>query len=181
VLTVPLLGSLVPESVLKGSGGGIWTPLSADEFKQLQDATKAPVKLSISFKYADGYMPPADDNQFVWGIRLSPEQEAGFKEKRPDLFADPLGKVDYPAVTMSFVVFSSICPHLGCHFNWDTGQNRFICPCHGSEFSFAGDRVAGPAPRGLDPLPLRSKDGTAEITWIQYKQQQSARVIVAYS
>lgn len=41
-------------------------------------------------------------------------------------------------------------------------------------------KLAGPAPRGLDPLPFREKDGQAEVTWIQYKSGQADRVIVAY-
>ena len=111
---------------------------------------------------------------------MTPAQEQSFKDKRPDLYSTA-GKVNYPATTMSYVIFSSICPHLGCRFAWDTSAKRFICPCHGSQFETDGEKVAGPAPRGLDPLPFREKDGKAEVTWIQYKSGQSDRVIVAYN
>lgn len=37
------------------------------------------------------------------------------------------------------------CPHLGCTVDWDTDQQRFICPCHGSEFDGVGQVVRGPA------------------------------------
>jgi Rieske Fe-S protein len=139
-----------------------------------------PIKISFSFKAQDGYFPPSDDTQFAWGIKLAPEQVATFKGKRPDLFT-PDGKVDYPAVTMGFVIFSSICPHLGCRFEWKSEDHRFICPCHGSQFGVQGDYQAGPAPRGLDPLPFREKNGVAEVTWIQYKQQQPSRVVISYT
>jgi hypothetical protein len=44
-----------------------------------------------------------------------------------------------------------------------------------------GEYLAGPAPRGLDPLPFREKNGVAEVTWIQYKQQQPSRVVISYT
>ena len=182
VVAVPCAISLIPESLIKpnAAGGPVWAPLSAAELKALESSTDAPVKINIDFKYQDGYLPPADDTQFVWGVKLTPQQVANFQQSRPDLFK-PAGKVNYPAVTMNFVLFSSICPHLGCKYNWDTGAKRFICPCHGSQFTVEGEHLAGPAPRGLDPLPFREKDGKAEVTWIQYKSQTPDRIIVAYS
>jgi menaquinol-cytochrome c reductase iron-sulfur subunit len=185
-IAVPCAVSLVPESLWKPKdpkvgGGPVWTPVSAADLKALEASSNTPVQLHISFSFADGYLPPAADEQFVWGVKLSPAQVANFQKDRPDLFAHPAGKVDYPAVNMNFVVFSSICPHLGCKFNWNADAKRFICPCHNSQFDIEGAKLSGPAPRGLDPLPLREKSGTAEVTWIQYKSQQPDRLIVAYS
>lgn len=180
VLTVPLLTSLVPESLINpGKGGGVWADLPQDAFSKVKDGA-SPIKITFDFKYADGYFPPADDTQFVWGVKLTSAQEAAFKEKRPDLYTTA-GKIGYPAITSSYVIFSSICPHLGCRFNWEQDANRFICPCHGSQFGPEGGKLAGPAPRGLDPLPFREADGKAQVTWIQYKSGAPDRVIVSYS
>ena len=183
VLAVPLAASLIPESLLnpKKAAGGVWADIPVDEFKSLTAKAGTPVKITFSFKYADGYFPPADDTQFLWGVKLTPAQEANFKAKRPDLYANPAGAIAYDAIVASYVMFSSICPHLGCRYAWDTDANRFICPCHGSQFGVQGDKLAGPAPRGLDPLPLRQKSGAAQVTWIQYKSGEPDRVIVAYS
>ncbi len=183
VLTVPLVGSLIPESLLSPdkSAGGVWADLPADQFKQVSDKPGTPIKITFNFKYADGYFPPAETEEFVWGVKLTPEQAANFKAKRPDLFTNPSAEVKYDAVVMSYVIFSSICPHLGCRFAWASDANRFICPCHGSQFGPEGDKLAGPAPRGLDPLPFRDTNGTAQVTWIQYKSGQPDRVIVSYS
>jgi Rieske Fe-S protein len=182
VLTVPLVGSLIPESLINpDKSGGSWADLPDAAVKQLAAKTGTPLKITFSFQYADGYFAPSPDTQFVWGIKLTPEQAASFQSKRPDLFKNPAARVDYPAVVMNFVMFSSICPHLGCRYTWDAGANRFICPCHGSQYGLEGNKLAGPAPRGLDPLPFREKDGKAQITWIQYKSGQPDRVIVAYS
>lgn len=183
VVAVPCAASLIPESLLKpDTGGGVWTPLPDADMKSLAATTDNPVKISFSFKYQDAYLPPADDiTPEVWGIKLTPEQVASFQQKRPDIYAKVAGKVDYPAINMTFVLFSAICPHLGCRYDWNPGAKKFICPCHGSQFGIQGEHLAGPAPRGLDPLPLREKNGKAEITWIQYKSQEPGRIIVAYS
>ena len=181
-VAVPCGASLIPESLLKrGSHGGLWAPLSEHEARSLEASTDAPVKIAFSFGRQVGYLPPANDVQFVWGVKLSADQVASFRKNRPDLFADPAGKIDYPAVVLNFVIFSSVCPHLGVRYNWDDAAKRFICPGHGSQFTLQGTHVAGPASRGLDPLPFRFKDGNAEVTWIQYKAQTPARIVVAYS
>jgi Rieske Fe-S protein len=183
VLTVPLVTSLIPESLISPdkSAGGTWATLPESGMKDVTSKPGEPVKITFDFKYADGYFPPADDTQFVWGVKLTPEQEQSFKAKRPDLYESPAGAIKYPAITMSFIMFSSICPHLGCRYNWVSEQKRFICPCHGSQFGPEGAKLAGPAPRGLDPLPFREANGQAQVTWIQYKSGSPDRIIVAYS
>lgn len=60
-------------------------------------------------------------------------------------------------------VLSAICPHLGCSVSWQQAQNDFLCPCHGSVFKADGMVVAGPSPRGMDPLPTRVKDGKVQV------------------
>ncbi|MDE3148683.1 MAG: ubiquinol-cytochrome c reductase iron-sulfur subunit, partial [Acidobacteriota bacterium] len=58
---------------------------------------------------------------------------------------------------------SSICPHLGCSVSWQAAQNDFVCPCHGSVFDPDGKIVSGPSPRGMDRLPIRTKDGKLQV------------------
>ena len=183
VLTIPLVGSLIPESLVAPDkiAAGKPVPLPKDAWAKVSTKPGTPVKITFTFQYADGYFPPADDEQFVWGVKMTPDQASSFQSKRPDLFAAPAGKVNYPATDMGFVIFSSICPHLGCRFVWDDANTKFACPCHGSQFTSTGEKIAGPAPRGLDPLPLKDASGTAEVTWIQYKSGTPDRIIVAYS
>jgi cytochrome b6-f complex iron-sulfur subunit len=40
----------------------------------------------------------------------------------------------------------AICTHLGCTPIWWPTEERFKCPCHGSNFLLDGTNVAGPAP-----------------------------------
>lgn len=61
------------------------------------------------------------------------------------------------------VALSSRCTHLGCTINFDTVSDRFTCPCHGSVFDRPGKRLAGPAQRDLNRVPLTMKaNGDAE-------------------
>lgn len=60
-------------------------------------------------------------------------------------------------------VLSAVCPHEGCEVAWDQNTNRFSCPCHESYFAPDGARISGPAPRGLDPLPMRVQDGKLQV------------------
>jgi menaquinol-cytochrome c reductase iron-sulfur subunit len=62
-------------------------------------------------------------------------------------------------------VFSPICPHLGCHYDWYPEADKFICPCHGSVFSIEGKVLGGPSPRALDILPHQIENGNLYIQW----------------
>ena len=42
------------------------------------------------------------------------------------------------------------CPHLGCRVPECKSSQWFECPCHGSQYNRAGEKKAGPAPRGMD-------------------------------
>jgi menaquinol-cytochrome c reductase iron-sulfur subunit len=174
-LAIPIIGSLIPES---GKSQGTWSPLTADEFKSLQTATDKPVKLDISFKTKDSYLPAQTTGTYVWGIKVD---DAQFQKARPDLFNAGKSDLPYDVVNMNFVIFSPICPHLGCRFVWSDDSKRFACPCHGSQFNLDGEHLAGPAPRGLDPLPLREQSGNAEVMWIVYKASVEDRIVISYT
>lgn len=66
-------------------------------------------------------------------------------------------------------VFSPICPHLGCRYEWVPDANHFYCPCHHSVFAVDGRVLGGPAPRPLDTLPTRIEGGELEVEWERYE------------
>jgi Rieske Fe-S protein len=66
-------------------------------------------------------------------------------------------------------VYSPICPHAGCYYNWSTQLRRFACPCHASVFEINGPVVSGPAPRPLDTLPARIDNGSLFVVWKRFK------------
>ena len=52
---------------------------------------------------------------------------------------------------------SARCTHLGCTVHWAAAENRFQCPCHGSQFAADGTVLHGPAQRPLDRLPVQRR------------------------
>jgi Rieske Fe-S protein len=51
-------------------------------------------------------------------------------------YRDPKGEVHE---------FSAVCPHLGCIVKWNTSENTWDCPCHGSRYDALGKVFQGPA------------------------------------
>ena len=44
---------------------------------------------------------------------------------------------------------NAVCTHLGCVVPWNNSENKFMCPCHGSQYDETGKVVRGPAPLSL--------------------------------
>jgi cytochrome b6-f complex iron-sulfur subunit len=44
---------------------------------------------------------------------------------------------------------NAVCTHLGCVVPWNRAANKFMCPCHGSQYDETGKVVRGPAPLSL--------------------------------
>lgn len=51
--------------------------------------------------------------------------------------------------TLESYGLNAVCTHLGCVVPWSAPNNKFMCPCHGSQYAPTGAVVRGPA-----PLPL---------------------------
>ena len=51
-----------------------------------------------------------------------------------------------------------VCTHLGCLYNWSDQEAKFLCPCHGSQFTQDGTFLQGPAPRDLDSFVIQAID-----------------------
>jgi len=59
--------------------------------------------------------------------------------------------------------YSAHCTHLGCRIDKMEGD-RFVCPCHGSQYDLNGKVQKGPAFRNLEVLPSSiSEDGNTII------------------
>ena len=59
-------------------------------------------------------------------------------------------------------VFSSKCTHLGCKIN-STENDKLVCPCHGSKFSFDGIPQNGPATVPLNKLEIKEEKSPGEL------------------
>ena len=62
----------------------------------------------------------------------------------------PKAKIWFSNTEEGMKALYKVCTHLGCLYNWQDQEIRYICPCHGSQFEPDGDYILGPAPRNLD-------------------------------
>ena len=97
--------------------------------------------------------PPLDVPEAkAWVVNLAPGEGA---------FAE----FGTPTADGGFLALSRRCTHRGCTVPWlanfDFGGQVgwFRCPCHGSTFTRAGIRVAGPPPRPLDTFAVQLTRG----------------------
>jgi len=66
------------------------------------------------------------------------------------------------------------CTHLGCTVPWDGQAQKFICPCHSSEFDQQGAVKNPPAPRPLDVFALIIAEGEVRVDTSKPIQRQTA-------
>jgi glycine/D-amino acid oxidase-like deaminating enzyme/nitrite reductase/ring-hydroxylating ferredoxin subunit len=55
---------------------------------------------------------------------------------------------------------SAICTHLGCHVHWNSTEQCWDCPCHGSHFAPDGSVLNGPALAPLERVTMGVKERT---------------------
>ena len=63
-----------------------------------------------------------------------------------------------------------VCPHAGCHVDFDPKSNEFFCPCHAARFDLSGKRLDAahsPSPRDLDALQAEVRNG-GEV-WVKFE------------
>ena len=128
-LGYPLIASIVSKS--KAVATKVFSNLGpVNSIRNSFIPSEQPTKLNFSNAVQDAFISKINPEQ-VWVVRKSPE---------------------------NIKVYSPVCPHLGCRYNWDEATKQFVCPCHNSVYSIDGKVVSGPAPRGLDELPSEIKN-----------------------
>ncbi len=81
----------------------------------------------------------------------------------------PAKKYDQPLYVTkqadgSYFALRMYCTHKGCSVN--LVADKFICPCHHSEFSLQGDVLTGPATKNLISLPVSSEETNVIVHFI---------------
>lgn len=62
----------------------------------------------------------------------------------------------------------AVCTHLGCVVPWNKAENKFMCPCHGSQYNSEGKVIRGPAPLSLALSHVANADGKVALsTWTE--------------
>jgi len=77
-------------------------------------------------------------------------------------------------------VLTAVCPHLGCDVPWSPSENKFHCPCHGSEFAADGSLLRGPAKRGMDTLPIKVENGKLKTLYEYFQALLPYKKIIGY-
>ena len=80
----------------------------------------------------------------------------------------PKARAVYPSPVLAgmeagLAVLWQKCPHLGCRVPQCESSQWFECPCHGSQYNRAGEKKAGPAPRGMDRFGVEVSGGNVVI------------------
>ncbi len=103
-----------------------------------------------------------------------------FDERDKDAYMEETARRDVWVVSEDpdMKVFSPICPHLGCRYNWNPKDQHFECPCHGSVFAKDGKVLHGPAPRPLDTLPHKVQGGILSVKWERFKLGISKKQVI---
>lgn len=85
----------------------------------------------------------------VKASELLAEHTPGDRVLTQGLKGDPTYTVITEDEQIASYGLNAVCTHLGCVVPWDGGKNKFICPCHGSQYDTTGKVVRGPAPKSL--------------------------------
>ncbi|RLM80093.1 cytochrome b6-f complex iron-sulfur subunit [Panicum miliaceum] len=84
------------------------------------------------------------------------------------LKGDPTYLVVEQDKTLATYGINAVCTHLGCVVPWNGAENKFICPCHGSQYNNQGKVVRGPAPLSLALVHADVDDGKVLfVPWVE--------------
>lgn len=141
--------------------------------------------VGVQYKYKrkvkEAYMPEQEIDKNVWVLKATPKVLESIYQGKDMEFRGVDGKPIWTnKKDVPYIAFSGKCPHLGCGFKWRTHKilgQVFLCPCHLSIYDAAGKVLDGPAPRALDPLPIRvTATGDIAIIDMEFKAGTKAQV-----
>jgi cytochrome b6-f complex iron-sulfur subunit len=94
--------------------------------------------------------------------------QAGDRELAQGLKGDPTYIVVTENKEIASYGLNAVCTHLGCVVPWNAAENKFICPCHGSQYNNEGKVVRGPAPLSLALAHTNVEDDVVQFsTWTE--------------
>jgi cytochrome b6-f complex iron-sulfur subunit len=82
---------------------------------------------------------------------------------RPDETFKNLGRFYLSRTEDGILALYRKCVHLGCVVPWNEVEDRFHCPCHGSQYDRKGEVLVSPAPRPLDYFLISEENGSLSV------------------
>jgi Rieske Fe-S protein len=111
---------------------------------------------------AQGQPPPASGSGTLFTSNLSTELPNIGDSKVADGVI--LVRIAGGNTAASFTAVQVACTHQGTAIAFNTGQDRFICPLHGSEFSTSGAVLLGPAVIALQEYKIDIAGNTLTVS-----------------
>lgn len=147
-----IAGILLTDLILgrKNAWESIYDP-SRITLKALPEFAKE--NLNVAVQYTD--LVVAGDVDSVDEIKAGKGAIISRGLSKVAVYRDPKGEVHE---------FSAVCTHLGCIVKWNSSENTWDCPCHGSRFDALGKVIQGPANSDLaevDDQAANSKQQSA--------------------
>jgi cytochrome b6-f complex iron-sulfur subunit len=94
----------------------------------------------VSTKTADGFT--------IVGTVAELDKAGQLQTQEVAVSRDPVNPQKLLAVNLK-------CTHQGCIIKWETGEKKYECPCHDSNFSADGKVLKGPATKPLATYPVK--------------------------
>jgi Rieske Fe-S protein len=135
-----IAGMLLTDLILgrKNDWEKIYDP-SRITLKSLPEFAKE--NLNVAAQYTDVIV--AGDVESVDEIKRGAGAIISHGLSKVAVYRDPQGQIHE---------MSAVCRHLGCIVNWNSLENTWDCPCHGSRYDAMGRVTQGPANSDLEPV-----------------------------
>lgn len=92
----------------------------------------------------------------VDSIAVNSGKNFQFGSKPALLIRDPQGE---------FKAYDATCTHLGCTVQYQTGENKIFCACHGGQYDAeTGKNIAGPPPKPLNTFKVHVENGNVVVS-----------------
>jgi len=101
-------------------------------------------------KKATAAIPPFTETADMLTLSASAFSDKNYVIIQSKKFEQPIYIAKQP--DGSYSALKMYCTHKGCEVK--AAPDKFICPCHGSEFSLHGDVLKGPATQPMISFPV---------------------------
>jgi nitrite reductase/ring-hydroxylating ferredoxin subunit len=115
----------------------------ASEWSDVYDPARKPVSTVMNF-VGENVTAIKNFAEYLMPAEISSTDE--LKPGQGGIMRDGTSKIAVCRDTKgAFHARSAVCTHLGCHVHWNSTEQCWDCPCHGSQFGADGEVLNGPA------------------------------------